>query len=382
MSEKTHAFPLSADDLRAAVRGVVEVSNADAGSISLHRLPAWARAQADPYSILTAGQASGVRLEVVTAATWIEIDLKFTRSHAVFLPQPLAPACIGVEADGHEQVIEFDEGAVRRFGVNWSLDFVDGPTTTARIDLPHVDAPRKVVIWLPPNAEIQLFGVRADAVIEAAARTQRTWIHYGSSISHGSDVGPLAPWPVIASRALDLDLANLGLSGSAHLDGFAARTLRAADADLITLKVGINVVNGDTLHQRTFAPAVHAFLDTLREAQPTTPIVLISPIFCPIHEDAPGPTEWSSEGQALPSARPADPTDGRLTLVAIRRTLQDIVAQRSADDANLHHLDGLALFGPEDAHHLPDNLHPDADGYQLISERFVTHVRSLPALID
>lgn len=40
---------------------------------------------------------------------------------------------------------------------------------------------------------------------------------------------------------------------------------------------------------RAFGPAVHGFLDTLREGHPTTPLLVISPIYCPLHENTPGP---------------------------------------------------------------------------------------------
>jgi lysophospholipase L1-like esterase len=42
-------------------------------------------------------------------------------------------------------------------------------------------------------------------------------------------------------------------------------------------------------------------------------------------------------------------------------------------DANLHYLDGLALFGPDDAGDLPDDLHPNAAGYARLGHRFAAH---------
>ena len=44
---------------------------------------------------------------------------------------------------------------------------------------------------------------------------------------------------------------NLGFSGSAMLDPFTARTIRDQPADLISLKLGINLVNGDAMRMRT-----------------------------------------------------------------------------------------------------------------------------------
>ena len=43
-------------------------------------------------------------------------------------------------------------------------------------------------------------------------------------------------------------------------------------------------------------------------------------------------------------------------------------------DRNLHYVDGLELFGPEMAHMLPDDLHPDAEGYQAMGRNFVEKV--------
>jgi hypothetical protein len=69
---------------------------------------------------------------------------------------------------------------------------------------------------------------------------------------------------------------------------------------------------------------------------------------------------------------PAEVAGGKLTLHVIRDELARIVAQRSPDDPNLHHLDGRELYGEADAEALPlpDELHPDAATHRLIGERF------------
>jgi hypothetical protein len=48
------------------------------------------------------------------------------------------------------------------------------------------------------------------------------------------------------------------------------------------------------------------------------------------------------------------------------------VAQRQRTDAHISYLDGLALYGPQDAARLPlpDQLHPDAATHLLIGRRF------------
>ena len=116
---------------------------------------------------------------------------------------------------------------------------------------------------------------------------------------------------------------------------------------------------------------MHGFLDTIREGHPTTPILLVSPIFCPAAEDHPGPTVMDSNGRFVVVERTEALAVGALTLVRIRELLGSIVAaRRTHGDPNLHLIDGLALFGADDAGDLPDDLHPNPAGYERMGARF------------
>ena len=202
------------------------------------------------------------------------------------------------------------------------------------------------------------------------------WVHHGSSISHGSGAAsPTTTWPALAARAGGVQLVNLGFGGSALLDPFVARAIRDTPADLISLKLGINVVNADLMRRRAFVPAVHGFLDTIREGHPTTPLLVVSAVLCPIHEDTPGPGLPVFENGAVRFTATGDPADvpsGRLTLRVIREALAGIVAQRSAADPHLSYLDGRELYGEADSEELPlpDALHPDAATHLQMGERF------------
>jgi hypothetical protein len=162
------------------------------------------------------------------------------------------------------------------------------------------------------------------------------------------------------------------------LDPFTARTIRDLPADRISLKIGINLVNADLMRLRAFGPAVHGFLDTIRDGHSTTPLLVVSPILCPIHEDTPGPTTFDLAALNAGTVRfraggdPADRNSGKLTLSIIRDELARIVAQRAPQDPNLHYLDGRDLYGEADHAELPlpDDLHPDAAAHRRIGERF------------
>jgi hypothetical protein len=100
------------------------------------------------------------------------------------------------------------------------------------------------------------------------------------------------------------------------------------------------------------------------------PVLVITPIICPPHEDGTGPS-IVKRGKVTSPRRPDRLAFGALTLRRIRQLEADIVeARQAAGDAHLHLLSGLELFGPADVGDLPDLLHPNPAGYRRIGERF------------
>ncbi len=201
------------------------------------------------------------------------------------------------------------------------------------------------------------------------------WLHHGSSISQGSGAAsPTTTWPAVAAAAGNLELVNLGLGGSALLDPFTARTLRDLPGDLLSVAIGINIVNTDLMRLRAFGPAVDGFLDTVRDGHPTTPLVVLTPTWCAAHEETPGPTAPTViDGRVvfLATGDPAEVAQGRLTLRVIREQLAQIVTQRSQTDP-----DGLSLYGKAESleRPLPDGLHPDAETHLTMGARFAATV--------
>jgi hypothetical protein len=128
-------------------------------------------------------------------------------------------------------------------------------------------------------------------------------------------------------------------------------------------------VAGDMMRERIFGPALEGFLDTVREGHPETPIIVISPISCPMLEDSPGPVLYEGDRFRVAS-REVESDDGALTLSAARQIVGAVTTRRQRVDQNLVYLDGLELFGHADAHLLFDDLHPNQEGYDLIAQRF------------
>ena len=351
--------------------------------ISPRRLPDWTRPQM-PDLMMNAmvGMGSGVRLAFATDSDEVELDVMVTGFRIA--GNPRRPAVFQLVTGG--RTIDAPAASMHCF----VLDFLDpsndsfepGEPTTIRFEGLGTNNDT-VEIWLPHAAttELRALRVAAGATVTATPpSTRRRWLHYGSSISHCMEADtPTETWPAIAARLGDVQLFSLGLAGQCHLDGFVARTIRDQPADLISLKLGINIVNGDTMRERTFVPAVHAFLDTIRDGHPDTPVLVVSPIFCPSAEDTPGPTFMSPDGgfDTVSSGGPELQRirEGCLTLRRIRELLAGVVeARRAQGDEQLAYLDGLELFGEADAADLPDRLHPNNAGYARMGQRFAAVV--------
>ncbi|MFD7616160.1 GDSL-type esterase/lipase family protein [Streptomyces sp. NPDC059802] len=366
--------PVTADILR----GHLDVETTAHGLLP-HRLPARSRRQIPDNQLATAeAQPSGVRLAFRTRATNIALDTLPTKRVYRGFPAP-PDGVYDLLVDGRLAAqATVAGGNVRTITdmVTQSSELSEGPVGTARFTgLPTHD--KDIEIWLPHTEVTELIALRTDAPIEPAPdRGRRVWLHHGSSISHGSNAThPTAIWPALAAARGEVELVNMGFGGGALLDPFTARAMRDTPADLISLKIGINVVNSDVMRLRAFGPAVHGFLDTIREGHPATPLLVVSPILCPVQEDTPGPLMPDFDGGTLRFKATGDPAEraaGRLTLNIIRDELARIVEQRAADDPKLYYLDGRDLYGEKDYAEfpLPDEIHPDPAAHRRIGENF------------
>lgn len=362
------------------LHGAVELETTDVG-VRVHRLPAWARAQAaDAQLAMVEAQPAGVRVVVSTAARRLELHALATRYGYRGAP-PRPDGVFDVVVDG-EVVAQGSLADATRVIIDprTGQPEITPGTVSAVVADNLAECTKRVEIWLPHLETLELVELRSDAPVEPVAEVRRRWVHHGSSISQGSNAAtPTGTWVARSAIEAGVDLTNLGFGGSAMVDQFMARTIRDLPADLVSVSFGINVANADVMRRRAFRPAVHGFLDTVRDGHPDVPILVVSPISCAIHERTPGPGAFDTEALARGEMRfiatgdEAEVQAGKLSLRVIRKELAQIVAERAETDPNLFYLDGLELFGKTDEEGLPykDALHPGPEAHARMAKRFV-----------
>ena len=225
-----------------------------------------------------------------------------------------------------------------------------------------------IELWLPQYGEFRLRSLELStgASVAPYADSRPRWVTYGSSITHCRTADrPTETWPAIVARAQGLNLTCLGYGGNCHLEPMVARIVRDRPADLISMKVGINVHNHSSLNARTFRPAIIGFVQIIREKHPDVPFAVVSPIYAAWRE-----TEPNSVGFTMPAMR--------------EEVAAAVAALQAHGDRNLWYVDGLKVLGPEHAHLLPDDLHPDAEGYKVLGRNFLSEVmpKLLPNGVD
>lgn len=340
--------------------------------LGVRRLPAWTRTQVPQGLDVMSRMPSGVRIRLSTDATEISLralttTFRFENGNPASVPFQLQIGeTLLTEFMTRGNYIKPDQTSATGF------ELVRGDADVVSFnDLPRGE--KYCEIWLPHNAYVTL----QQLVINDGASlrvlpsdTRKRWVHYGSSISHCMEAKlPSETWPAVAARCANLSLTNFGVGGQCHLDQFMARTIRDQDSDFISMKIGINIINLDSMKERVFTPAMHGFLDTIRETKPDTPILVISPIYCPSAEERPGPTIPDGNGKF--QTNDANVNTGSMSLVRVREILQDVVERRTAQgDRNLDYFNGLELFNEADRHDLPDDLHPNPAGYIRMGNRF------------
>jgi len=199
--------------------------------------------------------------------------------------------------------------------------------------------------------------IAIDANWNAYPSLRGKWLAYGSSITqcHAAE-SPSKTWPAITAAELDLDLTCLGFSGQCQFEPMIARTIRDTPVDFISLCAGINIYGANSYNERTFQAIIIGFIKIIREKQPTVPIVLSSPIFGAFREETPNLVGF--------------------TLSEMRKQVKEIVEIfKESGDNHLFYVNGLDVLGEDQVGLLPDELHPNAEGYKLMGHNFANEFK-------
>ena len=214
--------------------------------------------------------------------------------------------------------------------------------------------PKRLELWLPQFAPFRLYDLDLSpgaTVAPPDPAPRPRWITYGSSLA--------AAYPPMAQAKSKLDGAGgAGAGPGPHGTRLprrlppgprVARLIRDLPTDYLSMEVALNALLHSTLSPRTYAPAVIGFVCTVRDGHPDIPIVVPSPIYVPRFDD--------------PASPGAQPNAVGLTLPAMRaETAAAVERLRAHGDRRVHYVDGLRLYGAEQAHLSPDGVHPERRG--------------------
>lgn len=312
---------------RSLFRGAVSLEQVD-GGIKPWRIPYKEYALFPPSGINhTAHMTAGVRIRFASDTTAVSLEI--------------APVGVAVQLD----LVCGDEPPVTK-------QLEPGESVATFEGLPGGE--KVMELYLPQKAPTIVKSLRIDAGASwrIPEDNRAKWITYGSSITQcNAAFSPARTWPAIVARRFGLHLTCLGYSGNCHLEPMVARMIRDLEADVISLCLGINVYGGGTLNKRTFQAAVIGFVQIVREKHPETPIALMSPIWSPPREETKNAVGF--------------------TLQEMRTEIEEAVASMAGlGDSHLHYVNGLTIFDERLAEHLPDQLHPNGQGYTLMGENF------------
>lgn len=208
--------------------------------------------------------------------------------------------------------------------------------------------PSLVRLALPYMPETQILRLEGEITPPRADQLpRRTYLAYGSSITHGSyALRSGETYPAQVGRALGADVLNLGFGAAAYLEPEMADWIAGRpDWDFATLELGVNLLR--PISTAEFARRVDRFLRPIVALRPARPIFVID-IF--------------TSGKDLE----ADPKRAEF-----RAVVRDAVAALKLP--HVRHLDGRRLFTRTTGLCF-DLLHPSSDGFNEISDRLAAEM--------
>ncbi len=298
-----------------------------------------ARLPGDVWS--AAGVPAGVRLELVGDAQAIDVAYRTTTGN------------LGYRGDGAGITFSVWRGA--RKICEHEADLGDG---LIRLSLGSGRPETPATIYLPEGMQPLVLSLTAVSGEIAPAPARPVWLAYGDWTTQGWIAsGPARGWAAIAARKAKLNLVNLGYAGAGRGEIVSAEHIAALPAEIITIAYGESCWTRVPHSAGMVSEGLRAFLQVIRQAHPTTPIVVASPILRPDAEDVPNKLG--------------------ATLVDIRQAIESVATERiEAGDVALSLVPGAGIIN---AGHLADGIHPGDEGHKRIAAAMT---RALTAAMD
>ena len=245
---------------------------------------------------------------------------------------------IDIFVDGfikHSRIYPFDTQASGDLNDVWSDEF----------ELGDADEYKVVEILLPATVQLRFTTIEPDAEVTPIHDERGLYLAIGDSITQG--IGGRRPWmtyPHQVAKALDKKLLNHGIGGYIF-DADGIDVAIDLEPELITVAYGINDWwRGYSLE--TIEENCNHYFKKLRSRWQETPIYVITPIWC---------------NKVNPPERDVVLAD----LVEFRNSIANV-----AEKYNIMPINGLELM-PHDPSLLPDELHPNEEGYMLYSKNLI-----------
>lgn len=291
--------------------------------------------------------SAGLCTRFVTDATTIKARWTLTSAR---LAMPHMPAT-GVS--GLDLYVRLDDGRWRWLAVGRPGRQSNSVTLISKIP----SGRREFLLYLPLYNGVTTveIGIPEQSALSRAQprepRQRKPIVFYGTSITQGGCASrPGMVHTAILGRRLNLPVINLGFSGNGRMEPELARLMTELDPAVYVIDCLPN------LKAPQVAERVMPLVDILREARPTTPILLVE--------------DRSYTNSFLLAAQRQRNVESRIALKTAYEQL------KSAGDNNLYYLAGDTLLG-EDGEDTVDSSHPTDLGFMRQADAFETALRPI-----
>jgi lysophospholipase L1-like esterase len=281
---------------------------------------------------LSTNSAGGmIRFRAATGGIGIEIDMAPSRMYDKFSRAGQCGFDLYVDGKYYHTFVPPRDG--------YFISYVDMDAST-----------HDFTIYLPTYSTFTLKSLGVDDTIDQPIpfSIPKPVVVYGSSITQGAfSSRPGLAYPAILGRRLDAEVVNLGFSGNGKCEPEVAELMAQIDASCYLMDAGGNLTSPE--EEGIVQERYPAFLETLREAHPATPIIC------------------NNVQSILAGAN--DTPENRRLCDKVRQVIKDAYEARvAAGDENIYYTDGMDIICPDDDDCTADGTHANDLGFHRYVE--------------